>query len=48
MSAKEKTGTGWKSRRRYTPEERIRLLDEADKPWEASARCRDAMGSRQA
>jgi len=35
MSAEEKTGIGRKSRRRYAPEEKIRLLDEADKPGES-------------
>ena len=34
MSAETKPGIGRKPRRRYTPEEKIRLLDEADKPGE--------------
>jgi transposase len=35
MSTEEKPGNGRKARRRYTPEEKIRLLDEADKPGES-------------
>lgn len=35
MSGEEKPGNGRKPRRRYTPEEKIRLLDEADKPGES-------------
>ena len=35
MSAEEKPGNGRKPRRRYTPEEKIRLLDEADKACES-------------